>query len=115
MNEFEHLKQILKSSRRKYLKDVAIEKETLCKCLNIWSCYLQITVAIHSHNCGTLIFIASIHKQSKNSIEDKEDYEKLKSLQSYHRHKGKYAILRQKLTEKKANSSPTATAVSFIS
>lgn len=74
LEQFKRLRHILKEKRRDYIHALQREKETLC----------------------------SIANQPRNSIKEQNLYEKLKSLNHYHKRYGVEAILHKKALEKRA-------------
>ncbi|XP_002069682.3 KAT8 regulatory NSL complex subunit 2 isoform X2 [Drosophila willistoni] len=73
MEQFTHLQQVLKQRRRKYLHEIRKERETY----------------------------SSIHDQLKETPHERQLYDQLKALNSYHRRQGVEAVLHKKLKEKR--------------
>lgn len=84
VSEFDRLRHLLRESRRQYLQNVALEKQTM----------------------------TSIHSQAKGTNEERETYSRLKALLRYHRHNGRQALLRSALREKRNAAAASESAPS---
>lgn len=73
IDQLYRLKHVLREKRRNYLHAIRTERETLC----------------------------SIHDQSKDTIAERQMYEKLKALNKYQRRNGVEAIMYKKFLEKR--------------
>lgn len=76
IEQFRRLQHILKERRRRYLHALKREKETL----------------------------SSIYKQSRESVREQKLYEKLRSLNHYHKRSGTEAVLHKKALERRAQA-----------
>ncbi|KAJ9579647.1 hypothetical protein L9F63_004726 [Diploptera punctata] len=76
IEQFRRLQHILKERRRRYLHALKREKETL----------------------------SSIHNQARDSVREQKLYEKLQSLNHYHKRSGAEAVLHKKALEKRAQA-----------
>lgn len=76
IEQFRRLQHILKERRRRYLHALKREKETL----------------------------SSIHNQSRESVREQKLYEKLRSLNHYHKRSGVEAVLHKKALERRAHA-----------
>ncbi|PSN32668.1 KAT8 regulatory NSL complex subunit 2 [Blattella germanica] len=76
IEQFRRLQHILKERRRRYLHALKREKETL----------------------------SSIHNQKRESVREQKLYEKLRSLNHYHKRSGTEAVLHKKALERRAQA-----------
>ncbi|XP_069703701.1 KAT8 regulatory NSL complex subunit 2 isoform X2 [Periplaneta americana] len=76
IEQFRRLQHVLKERRRRYLHALKREKETL----------------------------SSIHNQSRESLREQRLYEKLRSLNHYHKRSGVEAVLHKKALERRAHA-----------
>ncbi|KAF2352557.1 hypothetical protein FHG87_016683 [Trinorchestia longiramus] len=74
LEEFEGLRHQMRENRRRYLQEVAAEHQSL----------------------------TSIHRQPKDSVEERLAYARLKALRHYRRHHGREALLREAYVEKRS-------------
>jgi len=76
IEQFRRLQHVLKERRRRYLHALKREKETL----------------------------SSIHNQRRESVQEQKLYEKLRSLNHYHKRSGVEAVLHKKALERRAHA-----------